>query len=417
MPRSGGAAIHMRQNFNQREDRKVLDRLTYLVGNADSICNMASLSAREPFEEEIADFLNAVSRRLMREAKDAPDLMTLGFWLRKASVSELKKRFVRASKDIRVGRGVAFHIAPSNVPVNYAYSLAAGLLTGNANVVRVPSKDFRQVSMINKALADALTEYESVRPYICLVRYDRDREVNDLLSALADTRIVWGGDHTIEELRRSPLRPRAGEITFADRYSLAVIDSVTYLEREDRDRFAEAFYNDTFLTDQNACTSPRIVVWTGSRRKEARRVFWEKEHELAKKRYRFQPIMGIHKLTQSYLAVAAREDVGIVRTEDNYIVRVSVEKPDSCLMDFKGHSGYFYEYDCEDIMEIRELCDDVRCQTIGFCGEPDMIRPLLLSGIRGVDRVVPIGKTMDFDLIWDGYDLVERLTRTVRLLV
>ena len=75
MPRSGGAAIHMRQNFNQREDRKVLDRLTCLVGNADSICNMASLSAREPFEEEIVDFLNAVSRRLMREAKDAPDLM------------------------------------------------------------------------------------------------------------------------------------------------------------------------------------------------------------------------------------------------------------------------------------------------------------------------------------------------------
>ena len=30
-----------------------------------------------------------------------------------------------------------------------------------------------------------------------------------------------------------------------------------------------------------------------------------------------------------------------------------------------------------------------------------------------VDRVVPMGHTMDFDLIWDGYNLVNQLTRVV----
>ena len=38
------------------------------------------------------------------------------------------------------------------------------------------------------------------------------------------------------------------------------------------------------------------------------------------------------------------------------------------------------------------------------------------GGVRGVDRIVPMGKTMDFDLIWDGYDLVSRLTRTVSMI-
>jgi hypothetical protein len=28
-----------------------------------------------------------------------------------------------------------------------------------------------------------------------------------------------------------------------------------------------------------------------------------------------------------------------------------------------------------------------------------------------VDRVVPLGRTMDFSLQWDGYDLVHCLTR------
>ena len=40
---------------------------------------------------------------------------------------------------------------------------------------------------------------------------------------------------------------------------------------------------------------------------------------------------------------------------------------------------------------------------------------LLTSGIKGIDRVVPIGKTMDFDFIWDGYDLISQLTRIIKM--
>ncbi len=45
-----------------------------------------------------------------------------------------------------------------------------------------------------------------------------------------------------------------------------------------------------------------------------------------------------------------------------------------------------------------------------------MFIPLFTSGIKGVDRVVPVGRTMDFDLIWDGYNLVTQLTREVVIL-
>lgn len=415
MRRSGGAVIHMQQNLNNEENKTVLDSITYLVGNPDTILNMPKVPSRKPFNEDIIEFLNALSKALMRmpEAKVYPDIMTLGFWLRKSSVLALKERFVKETGDIQIGRGTAFHIAPSNVPVNYAYSLAAGLLTGNANVVRVPSKDFPQITVINKAIKDTLEKYESIRPYICLVRYGRFQKVNDLLSFLADIRIIWGGDHTIEELRKSPLKPRAGEITFADRYSLAVIDSDAYLAMEGKERIAEGFYNDTFLTDQNACTSPRIVVWMGKNKEQAKQLFWKEEHELVKEKYILQPVMGINKLTSSYLAAVVLEGVHIEKSEDNYIVRVKVDRLDSHLMDMRDNSGYFFEYDCDDIMELRDLCDNTHCQTIGVCGSPDIIKPLLISGIKGVDRVVPIGKTMDFDLVWDGYNLVERMTRTI----
>ena len=403
----------------------ILDRVAWLCGDKNRALTMPGLPALKPFDDGVVELLNALSRRLMRmpEAKAYPDVVTLGFWCRKASVLGLKGRFASGldDDDIVVGRGVAFHIAPSNVPVNYAYSLVAGLLTGNANVVRIPSREFPQVDIINRALNEVLEDYPELAPYICLVRYERNQEINDVFSAMADTRIIWGGDSTIEEIRKSPLGPRAGEVTFADRYSLAVIDSGAYLAVADKKRLAEDFYNDTFLTDQNACTSPRVVVWLGDDDtvRRAQDEFWDLEHYLVKEKYTFQPIMGVNKLTSGYLAAAVLggETIRVIPAEDNLIVRVAVSKAalTPALMDLRDNSGYFYEYTCSDVMDLRDICNDTHCQTIAYLGDREVLMPLLTSGIKGVDRVVPIGKTMDFDLIWDGYNLVERLTRRVRV--
>ena len=401
----------------------VLDKLSYLVGDKNIVMDLPHVAPKMPFSEDIMDFLNDLSKELMqnRETKTFSDVMTLGFWLRKSSILSLKKRFVSEESNPRIGRGVAFHIAPSNVPVNYAYSLFTGLLCGNANVVRVPSKDFTQVEIINKAICAVLEEYPDIKPYIVLLRYERNQEINDILSAFCDVRVIWGGDATIAELRKSLLPPRATEITFADRYSLAVIDSDEYMRlvRDDVDnktaaRIASDFYNDTYLSDQNACTSPRVVIWTGSAKEEAKEIFWKKLAALVKEKYFFQPIQGVDKLSTEYIASAS--GLGAMKQNsksDNRLVRIQVSELLPKLMDHRGNSGYFYEYDCDDILRIRDFCNDTHCQTIGLVGEKKIVEPLLKLGIRGVDRVVPIGHTMDFDLIWDGYNLVERFTRTI----
>ena len=182
---------------------------------------------------------------------------------------------------------------------------------------------------------------------------------------------------------------------------------------ENKARVAEDFYNDTFFTDQNACTSPRIVVWTGDKIVEAKEKFWNEEHKLVEKKYTFQSIQGVNKLTKSYLISVFEPGVKIEEHLDNLIIRVKVPRISDRLMDFRDNSGYFYEYDCENILELAPLCNDKRCQTIGYIGNADVILPLIESGVRGIDRVVPIGKTMDFDLIWDGYNLPSLMTRTI----
>jgi hypothetical protein len=392
------------------------------VGDSGILENLPKVSPKVPFSEDVLEFCNDISKEIRNdsEAKAFPDIVTLGFWLRKSSLMKLKERFSSNDGCYHIGRGIAFHIAPSNVPVNYAYSLFTGLICGNANVVRVPSKDFPQVGIINRLVNKALDKHEGMKPYIVLVKYDRNREINDKLSAMCDARIIWGGDATINELRKSPIPPRATEITFADRYSLAVIDSDEYLRLAKDEKMAERialdFYNDTYLSDQNACTSPRVVVWTGNSIETAKREFWDGLHEIVKAKYNFQKIQGVDKLSTSYMV--ASSGVGNIKSSgnrDNLLVRVRVSELTDRLMDYRGNSGFFYEYDCEDILEIRDFCNNTHCQTVGVLGDKDLLRPLFESGIKGIDRVVPIGHTMDFDFIWDGYNLVERLTRTVEL--
>ena len=396
----------------------ILEKVSFLVGNARNIAEIGGLPVMKPFSLKVMSFLSELSRELMSvpEAKRYQDIMTLGFWLRIGSLENLKKRFSKeSSAKVRVGRGVAFHIAPSNVPVNYAYSLFSGLICGNANIVRVPTRDFPQVDVINAVIYKVLSldKYKDLRPYINLVRYDRDKGVNDFLSSICDVRIVWGGDATVEELRKSPIGSHAVEITFPDRYSLTVIDSDFYMRQADKIRIASDFYNDTYLSDQNACTSPRAVVWTGGKIAEAKDIFWENLKILAGGRYRFQPIQGVDKLSRMYLAAVNVPELRKIETGSNLLYRIQTGCLSPDLMEYRGNSGYFYEYDCSDILEIRDFCNDTHCQTVGQLADCDIMEPLLDSGIKGVDRIVPVGHTMDFDLIWDGYDLVSQLTRTV----
>ena len=45
------------------------------------------------------------------------------------------------------------------------------------------------------------------------------------------------------------------------------------------------FYNDTYLIDQNACTSPHLIIWYGDKEKikTAKSIFWSKFHKIIKR--------------------------------------------------------------------------------------------------------------------------------------
>ena len=124
-------------------------------------------SVLEPFSEEACDFLAELSSELRNhpKAKQYPDVRTFAFWCRKANLSKLKNFFLDNHTMRRIGRGIVFHIAPSNVPVNMGFTYAFGLLAGNANVVRVSTKAFGQIDVICEAMEKVFLQerFERIR--------------------------------------------------------------------------------------------------------------------------------------------------------------------------------------------------------------------------------------------------------------
>lgn len=404
--------------MEKKMETDILNKIKFLTGNPQIMKNTLDVASKMPFDNEILNFLDALSKAIIKEpmSRKYPDVVTFAFWIRRGSLNRLKLLYERSLQEtIWLGRGIAFHITPSNVPVNFAYSLAAGLLSGNRNIVRIPTKLYPQSKMILDSMNNVLLQYEKICPYIIIVQYDRNRIINDYFSNLCDVRIVWGGNQTISELRRSPLPPKSTEITFADRYSLAIIDSDVYLDIHDKARVAENFYNDTYLSDQNACTSPRIVIWTGNHKDKAKAEFWSKLYEVVKRKYVFQDIQGVDKLVSSCLAAITLKGIKIIQHKDNLVVRVQVPEINRSILDIRDSGGYFYEYDCDQVMELMPIVNDNRCQTIGMIGDKNWIKPLIMRGIKGIDRVVDIGDTMDFDLTWDGYDMISSLSRKIKM--
>ena len=120
---------------------KLGNKVQYLVGTA----NEYQSEVCEPFAPISCDFLNQVSKSLLKDptAKQYSDVISFAYWCRRANIEKLRKNY--SETRLRLGRGLIFHVAPSNVPVNFAFSFAFSLLSGNSNIVRVPSKKFAQV--------------------------------------------------------------------------------------------------------------------------------------------------------------------------------------------------------------------------------------------------------------------------------
>jgi len=377
------------------------------------------LTALKPFDEETIEFLNALSQELNKDLRTRayPDVATFAFFCRRANILKIKEKYA-FEKELRLGRGIVFHIAPSNVPVNFAYSLLCGILAGNVNIVRVSTKEFEQVTIISEAIAKIAKtgNYKNITQRIYLVRYDRQSTATSFFSSFCDVRVIWGGDATISQIRNSPVPSRAFDVTFADRYSLCVINADEYCRETNPESIALGFYNDTYLFDQNACTAPHLIVWKGEAEnvKTAKEIFWNTLYEIVKQKYKeIQPVVAVDKLTTLYSEAIGLQGVQKIESKDNLLWRIDLASLPANVDEFRCSCGYFSECHIQSITELAAIINR-KYQTLAYYGfaKEELTGFMESSTPSGIDRIVPIGHTTDFSVTWDGFDMVRTLSRS-----
>ena len=106
-----------------------------------------------PFSERVISFLDDLYLILRNHPlkREFPELVTFAFFCRRANLIQLKKPYEK-ELTTRLGRGRVFHITPSNVPMNFAYSLVAALLAGNSSILRISSQKVQQVDIVLEAI-------------------------------------------------------------------------------------------------------------------------------------------------------------------------------------------------------------------------------------------------------------------------
>lgn len=386
-----------------------INNIEWLVGSIETLSEKLVV----PFDETVIEELDALSKALMKDpaSRQYPDVVTFAFFCRRGNLLKLKEQY--ATSAIRLGWGTVFHIAPSNVPVNFAYSVVAGLLAGNTNVVRVSQKQFAQVDIIVKHMR--ATDMHRV----AVVRYPHESNANEVLSGLCNVRVIWGGDATIETIRKNAIPARAFDICFADRYSIAAIRPKAILEASDDEiaKLAERFYNDTYLFDQNACSAPHLVCWEKSDDlASAKKIFWDVVYDYAKAHYQFQDVMAVDKLTALYkqaVAMPTHDEA----TKDNVLRRVEIESLPCDIDSFRCAGGYFTECKVQSLDDIAPIVS-AKYQTLAYYGfEREELEVFVQRNrLTGIDRIVPFGETTTFALTWDGMNLIDKMSRIVSII-
>jgi hypothetical protein len=380
------------------------------------------------FDERAVSLLDAFGRRVLsdRSLNAMPEMAALGFWLRKSSLLQMKaenQHLVVPATGKTAPLGTLLHICPANVDTIFMYSLAIALLCGNRNIVRISSRMDADPVLKLFAHLDALLQEKSYLPlqqYINLIRYPHSDSISNGLSAAVQGRVLWGGDQTIATFRRFSTSPRCRDIAFADRVSVCVIDGNHYtsLDEAERRKLLHAFLNDAYTFDQLGCSSPQTLFFLADSVETGNAIAAQFADDfsayLAEARSMDTASLAGLKFNRAVDDALSGTITGTVGNAAFTLAPLADAAQPAQLHSCGG--GYFYSRVITSLQQLSVL-KNARVQTVTYSGltiaQVDEIAVLAAHG--GIDRVVPVGRGLQFHYLWDGWNLFEAFSRRIGL--
>ena len=393
------------------QDKKILNKIIHNKNFKKKVFR--------PFNNLCIDFLEDFSKKLKnyKDLKSYPDLIYLMYWCRKERIKKLEHSLT--DNQYRLGRGLIFHICPSNVPTNFVYSLFFGLLSGNSNIVKISSENSKEKSIIISILKNIFDKrkYKVLKNSNILTEYKASNTKNtEFFSSVCDARVIWGGNKTINDIRKFWIPERSIDITFADRYSISVInlEILKNLNLNKLKILAKKFYYDSYLMNQAACNSPHFVFWVGKKNTKLQNSFWKELNEAVENNFIFDDIHIVDKYTNLMKNIIEHDNFNKINMYKNNLYVVDVHQKVNTIENIRGKNGTFFQKNINNLSKIKHSISK-KCQTLTYFGfeKKELEVFLLNNNLSGIDRAVPIGNALNINPIWDGFNVLNELSRII----
>tara|TARA_B100000886_G_C20426910_1_gene494644 strand:- start:10441 stop:11670 length:1230 start_codon:yes stop_codon:yes gene_type:complete len=374
------------------------------------------------FNKDVVKFLSKLSKELLNNKQKIQAytyFRGFGFWVRESNLINLRDS--RTDINSRVGRGVTFHIAPSNIAANSLYSLAFGLLSGCPSIIRLSNKNISELKSIINLIQTIFNsnEFSKLSNKISFINYEHDETINSYFSSIVDSRIIWGGNETIQIFKSYKTASHCVDIVFPNKVSSSILSSQWLLSSDSNEieNKADLYARDIGLFSQMACSSPKSLLMIKDNKSCPKELlldfFYKCDLSLSKKNWlsenqslnNFKSSVDISIKFSNFKCIFKGTNLSVFLSDiDNLNEIYNYETKDSCI--------FISEVDSID-QAISLLPKNN--QTIVCIGLKKQIKEKLAekASLKGSNRFVSPGNALSMNLYWDGYDIISFLSRLI----
>jgi Acyl-CoA reductase (LuxC) len=317
-------------------------------------------------------------------------------------------------------RGVLVHWVAGNVPLLGMISVIQGLLTKNANLVKVS----RQNAGILPYFLAALAQVRYRRPdgkeisgtfltdAVRAIYADReDVAAAVALSTLADVRVAWGGREAVEAIMNLPRRFGTEDIVFGPKTSFAVVGAEMLADGAGARQVAALVARDTVALGQRGCNSPHSVFVERGGALTPQAFAELLGEELGRAARHVLPDLAPQEAFQVLSWRAEYDMRGHAWYSDGIRWSVFYSEEDHGLA-APCYGRTLFVQPVDDVFDVAALCS-VNTQTAGLALGERRLKLAEVLTARGVERCPEVGRMALYDAPWDGMYPMDRMVRWV----
>jgi len=365
--------------------------------------------------------------------------LAIGFlplWLRRANLEPVLAEALRGDRKAMDGflpqasptgrrhraqpRGLLVHWVAGNVALLGMISVIQGLLTKNANLVKVSRQNAGILPYFLAALGQVRYRRADgqeiagtlLTDAVRAIYTDReDTAAAAALSALADLRVAWGGREAVEAIMNMPRRFGTEDIVFGPKTSFVVVGAEMLAAEGGARQLAGQVARDTVALGQRGCNSPHTV-------------FVERGGALTPAEFAALLAEELGRVSRQVPPdVAPQESFQILGWRAEYDMRgqawygngvrwsVFYSDEDSGLAS-PCYGRTLFVRPLDDVFDVASLCS-VNTQTAGLALGERRLKLADALTARGVERCPEVGRMSLYDAPWDGMYPMDRMVRWV----